>query len=80
MDNAAFIEENSFPYLIWSDLGRDLALYYEAATSASQGMPSRVTAVLDPQGNWILKYVVEFFNEKGHPGDVREDLTKILAP
>ena len=79
MDNYAFITANDFQYPIWSDQARDLALYYEAATSKSQGMPSRVTAVLDPDGNWILKYVVNFFNEKGHPGQVLQDLEKLFA-
>jgi peroxiredoxin len=79
-ENAAFHDDNNFPYPLWSDSNRDLAVYYGAASSVEQKNADRVTVVLDPEGRWILSYEVELFGFKAHPGEVLSDLQAILAP
>ena len=55
-----------------------MALVYGAATTASQSHADRVTVVLSPTGEWILKYA-DVGNTIQHPRDVLADLTKILG-
>lgn len=75
-DNLAFHEANEFPYPLWSDLDRELALYYGAATDASQAYASRITVVLDEEGCLLTTY--EKVNPMSHPGDVLDDLQELL--
>ncbi|MFT5582594.1 MAG: hypothetical protein ACI9VR_000170, partial [Cognaticolwellia sp.] len=37
-------------------MGRELALYYEAASSESQKLADRRTVVLDAEGRQLLRY------------------------
>jgi peroxiredoxin len=54
--NAQFRQNEGFAYDLWTDTGRELALYYGAATSASAPLASRVTTLLDADGTWLLVY------------------------
>lgn len=56
-ENAAWSEEEGFTFELWSDLGRDLAQYYGAATSDTQSAAARITVLLDPLGELVLEYV-----------------------
>jgi hypothetical protein len=60
---------------------RELALYWGAATSASQFFANRVTVVLDEQGRWRLFYSSSAigFDMYGHPGVVLEDVKALLS-
>ncbi len=74
--NLAFHDENEFPYDLWSDLGRELGLYYGAATSDTQGWAARITVVLDDRG--CLVHTYEEVNPLTHPQEVLDDLEQLL--
>ena len=81
-DNAAFRENQEFPYALWSDAKffLELGLYYGAASSTTQASASRKTVIIDPQGVWQLEYDgVSFLNLYDHSQDVLDDLSAILA-
>jgi len=77
-DNAAFKANNEFAYELWSDVDRELALYYGAATSETQTYASRVTRLLDAEGDLVLEYAVT--NPAGHPQQVLEDCEILFGP
>lgn len=54
--NKLFKQNEGFQYPLWSDLDRELALTYGAATSKSTKYAKRITVVLDAAGTWILVY------------------------
>ena len=79
--NAKFKAAEKFEFPLWSDLGRELALTYGAATSSDEAFADRITVVLDPNGEWVLEYPssdVNFTLTK-HAGYVLADLQKLLA-
>ena len=69
--NEAWAIDEGFQFDLWSDLDRTLALYYGAATSASQGSASRVTRILDANGDVVLEYKVSSVGT--HPSEVLAD-------
>ncbi len=76
-DNAAWKADQGFAYELWSDLDRELALHYGAASSASQSMASRVTRILDEEGTLVLEYTV--LNVSAHPQQVLEDCQQLFG-
>ena len=76
-DNAAFHAANGFPYPLWSDLDRELALYYGAATSDTQAMAARITVVLDAEGCLLKTY--DSVSPATHPQQVLDDLPGLLG-
>ena len=54
--NAAFKKSDNFQFELWSDLGRELALYYGAATTKTQGAADRITVILDPEARAVVQY------------------------
>ena len=70
-DNKTWHTNEGFQFELWSDTDRTLALYYGAASSASQGFPSRVTKILDNQGNLLVTY--DDANFLTNPYNVLED-------
>lgn len=77
-DNEEFKEKEGFEYELWSDLGRELALYYEAADSESQSKADRRTVLLDGQGRQLLRYDPGF-NFGAHPEEVLEDCQTLFG-
>ncbi len=79
--NADFCNGNDFPYDLWSDLERELALYYNIVDSAMALFPSRQTVVLSPAGEWILVYQDPGIPNglSGHAQVVAEDIAAIVA-
>lgn len=69
---------NGFQYELWSDLGRELALYYGAATTETQGSASRVTRLLDEDGTLILEY--NTVSTSNNPGEILADATVLFGP
>lgn len=69
--NATFKADNDFAYELWSDVDKDLALYYGAASSETQLYASRVTRILDAAGELVLEYNV--VNAAAHPQEALED-------
>lgn len=79
--NAKFIAADSFAFPLWSDVGRELALTYGAATDVDQFFADRVTVVLDPKGAWRLVYptATVSWNLAAHPGQVLQDCQALVA-
>ena len=77
-DNQAFKDSDNFEYELWSDLGRELALYYGAADSETQNNASRRTVVLDSQGRQLLSYKPGL-NVGAHPQEVLEDCETLFG-
>ena len=69
--NLSWAASQSFPFELWSDDARDLALYYGAATSRKAFAPSRITVLLDARGDLLLRY--DDVSVGTHPADVLED-------
>lgn len=75
-ENQTWAVEESYEYELWSDEARELALYYGAATTATQGAASRVTKLLDASGTLILEYAG--VSVGAHPGEVLQDCQAIF--
>ena len=76
--NASFASGEGFQYELWTDTSRELALTYGAASSSDQSAASRVTVVLDADGDLLLTYDVGF--EFGaHPAQVLEDCEALFG-
>ena len=76
---ATWAAEESFLFDLWADDDKTLALYYGAATSTSSGTASRITVLLDGDGNQLLEYDVGIFGIGTHPSDVLEDCEAIFG-
>ena len=79
--NKKFKEVESFKFDLWSDLGRELGMYYGAAKSTTQSAASRITIVLDEHGTWRYWYSqsaigFDFYN---HPLTVLKDLSALFG-
>jgi peroxiredoxin Q/BCP len=70
-ENQTWAQEQGYLYELWTDEGRELALYYGAATTPTQGAASRVTQLLDASGTLILEYAG--VSVGAHPGEVLQD-------
>ena len=68
-----------FEYELWRDDDKTLALHYGAIESTSSSYPSRITVLLDSDGNHILSYAVDMFGIGDHPEDVLEDCEAIFG-
>ena len=55
-NNQIFKTNEEFDFDLLSDVERELGLYYGAADNANQFFASRVTVILDDQGEWVLHY------------------------
>lgn len=76
--NRAWASSQSFPFELWSDRNRELALHYGAASSPRAFAPSRITVLLDASGALLLRY--DKVDVGTHPGDVLEDCRALLGP
>ena len=82
-DNAVFKAQDPpisepLPYPLWSDLGKELALYYGAASSESQPFANRLTVVLNPDGTLVLVYEPTSPLYL-HSQDVLDDITALMG-
>ena len=77
-DNQTFKDEEGFEYELWSDLGRELAIYYDAADSEAQNSADRRTVVLDSQGRQLRSYAPSW-DIGAHPQDVLEDCQTLFG-
>ena len=69
--NNQWYVDKEFQFELWSDTNKELAIFYGAVESASQGYPSRVTKILDDEGNMLVTYVDANFAT--NPFNVLED-------
>jgi len=74
--SAEWAKEKNFPYELWADTDKTLALYYGAVSSSEQKTTSRVTKILDEKGNLILEYNDVSFQR--NPQDVLEDCKQLF--
>lgn len=58
-------------------MGRELALYYGAATTPTAGSARRITVLLDETGTVALEY--PFVAIGPHPGEVLEDCEALFG-
>ncbi len=75
--NLAWSTSQAFPFELWSDEARDLAVHYGAATSRKAFAPSRITVLLDASGALLLRY--DDVNVGTHPADVLEDCRALFG-
>ena len=73
----SWAEDEGFAYDLWYDADRTLAIHYGAATSSSWA-PSRLTVLLDGDGNQLLEYDVGW-GFGTHPSEVLEDCEAIFG-
>ena len=76
-ENKLFQTNNNYEYALWSDLDREVALYYGAVESVSAFFPSRISVVVAPDGEWVLTYPSE--KPSQHPQDVLNDMTAVIG-
>jgi peroxiredoxin len=77
-ENAAWAAQEGFQYELWTDEGRELALYYGAASSPTQGSAGRITQLLGPDGAVALEYPLVSVGT--HPGQVLSDCQALFGP
>ena len=77
-ENHEWVLDEGFQFEVWSDSNKELGLYYGAATSASQSAPSRITRILDAQGNVAVIY--DDVNFVTNPRDVLDDCQVLFGP
>ena len=66
--NKVFAEKYSFPYQLLCDVNRDIALAYHAVKSSNDQYASRISYVIDENGN--IKEAIEQVDTKSHSGDL----------
>ncbi len=69
--NASWKANEGFEFELWTDDSRALAMAYGAAASSSTAYASRVTVLLDAEGELLLTYAVSAIGT--HPSEVLED-------
>ena len=77
-ENQEWAEDQSYLFDIWTDDNKTLAMTYGAASSASTNMPSRVTMLLDAEGELVLEYTVSL-QIGTHPEQVLSDAQKLFG-
>ncbi len=55
-ENRAFSTKFDFPFALWSDASRELALAYGAASDTGAAYAGRVGVVLDEEGSVLFHY------------------------
>lgn len=71
-------DRQGFPYELWSDTSKDLALYYGAIGSRAEATPRRVTRILNARGERILEY--DGVRAATHPRQVLQDCNHLFGP
>ncbi len=76
---AEWVAQEAFQYDVWTDSdARTLAVHYGAADSSSALFPSRVTMLLDRNGDLLLEYVDDV-RVGTHPDQVLEDCQALFG-
>ena len=81
-NNAIFKANEEFQFPLWSDTQKSLGLTYGAAEAGWQPIATRVTVILDEEGNWVLFYPAGVVAAKSlylHAQTVLDDLA-LLVP
>ncbi len=75
--NRGWAEAEGYPFPLWSDDDKALALHYGAVGNKLMPVPSRITLILDAQGQLVLRY--DDVNVGTHPGDVLDDCRALFG-
>ncbi len=67
-ENKAFAEKFNFPYPLLCDVGREIALAYQAIQSKDDGYASRITYVIDEKG--VIVEAIDQVNTQTHAQDL----------
>lgn len=67
-DNKAFAEKYSFPFQLLCDVNREIALAYHAVRNAGDQYASRISYVIDEEGN--IQEAIEKVDVKTHSSDL----------
>ncbi len=67
-DNKAFAEKYSFPFPLLCDVNREISLAYHAVANAGDDYASRISYVIDENGNIIE--AIEKVDTKTHSSDL----------
>ena len=67
-ENKAFAEKFNFPYPLLCDVNREISLAYEAVKGKEDEYASRITYVVDEEGN--IKEAISEVDTKTHSGDL----------
>ena len=77
-ENQEWAEEEAYAFEIWTDDNKTLAMTYGAADSVSTSVPSRVTMLIDAEGELVLEYVVSL-KIGTHPEEVLSDARALFG-
>ncbi len=75
--NREWSQHEGFQFPLWSDEDKALALHYGAVSGKLSPMPSRITVVLDAQGQQVLRY--DDVSVGTHPADVLADCKALFG-
>ena len=67
-ENKPFAEQFSFPYPLLCDVGREIAMAYHAIQSKDDGYASRISYVIDEQGN--IQEAIDKVDTSAHSKDL----------
>ena len=76
-DQGEWAVEQGFQYEVWTDVNRELSIYYGAADSENSFFPSRITRLLAADGTLLLEY--DNVNFGTNPREVLDDCTQIFS-
>lgn len=75
-DTAKWVENQKFPFEVWTDSSRVLAVALGAADDVKAEKPRRVSAILDAEGKVLVRY--DTVGVMAHPAEVLEDAKRVL--
>lgn len=75
--NQEWAEKEHFPFELWSDTNKQLALYHGAVRTRLSPLPGRTTVLLDAQGEVLLEYL-DGIEVGTHPSSVLEDCRRLF--
>ncbi len=78
-DQKTFAEENSFPYLLISDAGKEIGRAYDAERAEGEdyfefGIPRRISYLIDPDGIIAKAYDLDGQDLSAHAAEVPADI------
>ena len=76
--NQNWVQDQNYQYEVWSDTNKTLAVHFGAARSTSSVVPSRVTVILNAQGEVEVVYD-PVSNIGNHPGQVLSDCQTLFG-
>ncbi len=78
-DQKAFAHEQSFPYSLISDPGKDVGRAYEAEREEGEdyyefGIPRRISYLIDPDGTIVKAYDLDGQDLSTHAAEILADI------